>query len=157
MATASTAGDRRPTSRLRSRDAKRPRKVALAPCPPKPAAPRHVLPVRRRRVADASTDRRDAHARGNEMPSVLRVRSARDLDAPPVPTDRLTCCVYCDDAMFANALLAVGSFRRFAPGARLVLFVRDAARYGWLRQHVELVEAEDALRAVNIGVDDFSR
>src|SRR4051812_30186598 len=128
MATASTAGDRRRTARKLGGGAKRPRKLALAPCPPKPAPPQPASPVRRR-VADASTDRRDAHARGDEMPSVLRSRAIRDPDAPPVPTDRITCCVYCDDAMFANALLAVGSFRRFAPGARLVLFVRDAARY----------------------------
>ena len=38
-----------------------------------------------------------------------------------------------------------------------MLFVRDAGRYAWLRRQVELVEAEEPLRAVSIGVDDFSR
>jgi hypothetical protein len=154
MAVASTTASRPRSPSVRAGGKKRPRAIALEPR-------RAVkLPKRRRGSqrpsTDASKDHRDAHTRGNDLPWVLRARAARDGDTAPVRTDRLTCCVYCDDAMFANALLAVGSFRRFAPGARLVLFVRDAGQYAWLR-NVELVEAEEPLRAVSIGVDDFSR
>ena len=94
---------------------RRPAAVALAPPPAvKPPVQKRRRPPRP--GTDASRDHRNAHTRGNDLPWVLRAPALADpAAAAHAPTDRLACCVYCDDTMFTNALLAVGSFRRFAP------------------------------------------
>jgi hypothetical protein len=58
--------------------------------------------------------------------------------------------------MLVNALLALGSFKHFAPDQPAVLFTSHPKRYRWLK-NVELVHADQALRSALIDVDAFDR
>jgi hypothetical protein len=95
-----------------------------------------------------------------ELPLALRSERRAGHAIPSTDHSQVACCVYCDDAMLVNGLLAIGSFKRCAPGGRGVLFVRGGVAaltaYGELRG-VEVVDSDLALRAARIGVEDWSR
>jgi hypothetical protein len=74
----------------------------------------------------------------------------------PAPVDSATCCVYGEGPMLANALLALGSFKHFAPDQTAVLFTSHPRRYRWLK-NVEVVHADDALRSALIDPVAFDR
>jgi hypothetical protein len=85
-----------------------------------------------------------------------RIAKLALLEARPRTTivDSTTCCVYGEGPMLVNALLALGSFKHFAPDQSAVLFTSHPKRYRWLK-NVELVHADEALRSALIDVDAF--
>src|SRR5690348_1045261 len=84
------------------------------------------------RASREPVDRGRAPPFGNpsNLPAALRTtqhpqRRVRRVTSEASPA--VACCVYCDDAMLVNGLLTIGSFKRFAPGGRGVLFIRGGA------------------------------
>ena len=64
--------------------------------------------------------------------------------------------MYCDEAMLVNGLIAMGSFKRFAPHMKGVIFSPNAKAYPWLHG-IEVVDAQEPLRAAHLDIDAWSR
>jgi hypothetical protein len=72
------------------------------------------------------------------------------------PVESTTCCVYGEGRMLVNALLALGSFKHFAPDQPAILFTSHPKRCRWLK-NVEVVSADKPLRGALIDVAGFER
>jgi hypothetical protein len=76
----------------------------------------------------------------------------------PARAETVCCSMYCDDAMLANGLIAIGSFKRFAPKMRAVIFSPTAKACSWLRgDGVDVIDADAPLQACHIDVKGWSR
>ena len=71
-------------------------------------------------------------------------------------TENVCCSMYCDDAMLVNGLIAMGSFKRFAPRMTGVIFSPNAGAYSWLKG-IDVVDAQEPLRAAHLDIDAWSR
>jgi hypothetical protein len=118
------------------------------------AAVPFAVPVKRSRLRLRSIPAVD------RLPSALRSERRTPQTHAGAIGQALACCVYCDDAMLANGLLALGSFLRCAPGGRGMLFVRGGgaalAGFRGLRG-IQIVDSDLALRAARIGIHDWAR
>jgi hypothetical protein len=88
------------------------------------------------------------------LPASLRLAHVAPRSTPQ--TETVCCSMYCDDAMLVNGLIAIGSFKRFAPRMAGVIFSPNARAYSWLRG-VDVIDAEEPLRACRIDVESWSR
>src|SRR5690242_14962377 len=81
-----------------------------------------------------------------------------DIAAPTamLSNEHVCCSVYCDGGMIANALLAIGSFKRFAPSMRAVLFTREPVKFSWL-SGIDVLDCDEPLHSASIGPDAFAR
>lgn len=133
-----------PLARFRNRE--KSKVVRLIPAPAK-----HVRLRRGKHIAAPAAE---------ELPPALRAERRIRRTKGAADDGHVACCVYCDDAMLVNGLLAVGSFKHFAPTGRGILFVRGGAAKlaacAGLRD-VEVVDSDLALRTARIGVEDWSR
>jgi hypothetical protein len=98
-------------------------------------------------------------ARGPDDPRLeVPVPLLADVGAPTalLSNEHVCCSVYCDGGMIANALLALGSFKRFAPHMRGVLFTREPEKFSWLAG-IDVLDCDEPLHSASIGLDAFAR
>jgi hypothetical protein len=95
-----------------------------------------------------------AVADGGPFPLSLTAANERLITSQSAET--VCCSMYCDEAMLASGLIAMGSFKRFAPRMGGVIFLPNARAYSWLKG-VEVVDAREPLRASRIDVKGWSR
>lgn len=91
---------------------------------------------------------------GAPPPSLRPGQTSNAIAEPALP--EVSCAVYSDARLLANALIALGSFKLFSPGMRCTLFLKGPADFGWLRG-VTVVDIDDALRASFVDVASWSR